>query len=80
MKNHHSRPTGTAPFPEVNVASFEVNAISSGGDNHKRGRGHSEVGGTGKTRTMVVSFTTRFKGIIQDRALRMQITRKAKLI
>ncbi|XP_050113829.1 uncharacterized protein LOC126592116 [Malus sylvestris] len=40
MKNHHSRPTGFAPFPKVNAVSLEVNAISSGGDNHKRGRGH----------------------------------------
>ncbi|CAN6676777.1 unnamed protein product [Malus baccata var. baccata] len=36
MKNHNSRPTGSAPFPEVNVASLEVNATSSGGDYHKR--------------------------------------------
>ncbi|XP_068304220.1 uncharacterized protein [Pyrus communis] len=35
MKNHHSRPTGSAPFPEVNADSLEVNATSSGGDNHK---------------------------------------------
>ncbi|XP_068316253.1 uncharacterized protein [Pyrus communis] len=41
MKNHHSRPTGSTPFPEVNAASLEVNATSSGGDNHKRGRGHN---------------------------------------
>ncbi|KAM1016799.1 hypothetical protein ACFX11_046440 [Malus domestica] len=40
MKNHQCQPTGSAPFPEVNVVSLEVNAISSGGDNHKRGRGH----------------------------------------
>ena len=40
MKNHHSRPTGSALFPEVNVVSLEVNATSSGGDNHKRGRDH----------------------------------------
>ncbi|XP_070668746.1 uncharacterized protein [Malus domestica] len=40
MKNHNSRPTGSAPFPEVNATSLEVNATSSGGDNHKRGRGH----------------------------------------
>ncbi|CAN6681727.1 unnamed protein product [Malus baccata var. baccata] len=40
MKNHNSRPTGSAPFPEVNVASFEVNTTSSGGDNHKRGCDH----------------------------------------
>nr|XP_008368293.1 uncharacterized protein LOC103431897 [Malus domestica] len=40
MKNHNSRPTRSAPFPEVNNASIEVNATSSGGNNHKRGRGH----------------------------------------
>ena len=38
----------------------------------------SEAGGTGKARTMVSSFTTRFQGIIQARALRMQIARKGK--
>ncbi|KAM1027901.1 hypothetical protein ACFX2A_041606 [Malus domestica] len=47
MKNHNSRPTGSAPFPEVNdaslkvnAASLKVNATSSSGDNHKPGRGH----------------------------------------
>ena len=40
MKNHQSRPTGYAPFPEGNDASLEVNATSYGGNNHKRGRGH----------------------------------------
>ncbi|XP_070665140.1 uncharacterized protein [Malus domestica] len=40
MRNHHSRPIGSAPFPEVNAASLEVNATSSSGDYHKRGRGH----------------------------------------
>ncbi|KAM0993136.1 hypothetical protein ACFX2A_008963 [Malus domestica] len=40
MKNHHSRPTRSAPFPEVNVTSLEMNSTSSGGDNHKQGRGH----------------------------------------
>ena len=35
LKNHYARPTGSAPFPEVNNASLEVNATSSGGDNHK---------------------------------------------
>ncbi|KAM1346508.1 hypothetical protein ACFX2H_035546 [Malus domestica] len=42
MKNHNSRPIGFAPFPKVNAASLEVNATSSGGDNHKRGRGHKQ--------------------------------------
>ncbi|CAN6715843.1 unnamed protein product [Malus baccata var. baccata] len=42
MKNHHSRPTGSAPFPEVNAASLEMNVISSGGDNYKRGCGHKQ--------------------------------------
>ncbi|XP_050133096.1 uncharacterized protein LOC126609137 [Malus sylvestris] len=40
MKNHQSRPTGSAPFPKVNVASLEMNTTSSGGDNHKQRRGH----------------------------------------
>ncbi|XP_050157494.1 uncharacterized protein LOC126631397 [Malus sylvestris] len=40
MKNHQSRPTRSAAFLEVNAASLEVNAISSDGDNHKRGCGH----------------------------------------
>ncbi|KAM2449651.1 hypothetical protein PS1_019735 [Malus domestica] len=40
MKNHQSRPTGSAPFPEVSAASLEVNPTSSSGDNHKRGHGH----------------------------------------
>ncbi|XP_070667810.1 uncharacterized protein [Malus domestica] len=35
MKNHQSRPTGSAPFQEVNDVSLEVNATSFGGDNHK---------------------------------------------
>ncbi|CAN6687393.1 unnamed protein product [Malus baccata var. baccata] len=40
MKKHQSRPTGSAPFPEVNVVSFEGNTTSSHGNNYKRGRGH----------------------------------------
>ncbi|XP_070677958.1 uncharacterized protein [Malus domestica] len=71
MKNHNSRPTGSAPFPEVNDASLEVNATSSGGNYYKQGRGHNEVDGIGKARTMVVSFTTRFRGIILARASNM---------
>ncbi|KAM1487092.1 hypothetical protein ACFX2I_001203 [Malus domestica] len=35
MKNHQSQSIGSASFPEVNAASLEVNATSSGGDNHK---------------------------------------------
>ncbi|XP_028964646.2 uncharacterized protein [Malus domestica] len=40
MKNHNSRPIRSAPFPEVNATSLEVNATSFGGDYHKRRRGH----------------------------------------
>ncbi|KAM2954190.1 hypothetical protein FF1_032502 [Malus domestica] len=40
MKNHNSRPTGSAPFPEVNDTFLEVNATSSGGNYHKQGCGH----------------------------------------
>ncbi|CAN6579215.1 unnamed protein product [Malus baccata var. baccata] len=42
MKNHQSQPTGFAPFPEMNALSLKVNATSSGGDNHKRGRSHKQ--------------------------------------
>ncbi|XP_034229408.1 uncharacterized protein LOC117638386 [Prunus dulcis] len=38
LKNHQSRPTGSAPLPEINAASQEVNATSSRGNIHKRGR------------------------------------------
>ncbi|CAL9001442.1 unnamed protein product [Prunus brigantina] len=39
LKNHQSRPTGSAPLPETYVAPREVNATSSRGSIHKRGRG-----------------------------------------
>ncbi|KAI5351289.1 hypothetical protein L3X38_004180 [Prunus dulcis] len=39
LKNHQSRPTGSSPLPEINAASQEVNATSSHGGIHKRGRG-----------------------------------------
>ncbi|XP_021817914.1 uncharacterized protein LOC110760045 [Prunus avium] len=39
LKNHQSCPTGSAPFPEVNAASREVNAASSRGSTHRRGLG-----------------------------------------
>ncbi|KAI5337997.1 hypothetical protein L3X38_017268 [Prunus dulcis] len=38
LKNHQSRPTGSAPLPRINAASQEVNATSSRGSIHKRGR------------------------------------------
>ncbi|KAM1483359.1 hypothetical protein ACFX1Q_035267 [Malus domestica] len=56
LKNHHSRPTGYAPFLEVNVASLEVNATSSGGDNHKRGRGHKRGRWNRKSKNHGVQF------------------------
>ncbi|CAN6717808.1 unnamed protein product [Malus baccata var. baccata] len=75
MKNHQSRPTGSASFPEVNDVSLEWNTILSHGNNYKRGRGHKR-GQKGKNHG--VQF--RFQGIIQARALKMQIAKKAKLI
>ncbi|KAL6269490.1 hypothetical protein ACE6H2_026401 [Prunus campanulata] len=39
LKNHQSRPTGSAPLPEINATSREVNATSSRGSIHKHGRG-----------------------------------------
>lgn len=44
MKNHESRPTGTAPFPEVNVASHDQ------GQNNGRGRGRNNGRGRGRGR------------------------------
>ncbi|XP_068322595.1 uncharacterized protein [Pyrus communis] len=56
MKNHHSQPTGSAPFPEVNADSLEVNATSCGGDNHKRGRDHKQDGWNRKGKNHGVQF------------------------
>ncbi|XP_068318548.1 uncharacterized protein [Pyrus communis] len=56
MKNHQSRPTRSAPFPEVNHASLEVNATPYGGNNHKRGRGHRRGRWNGKSKNDVVQF------------------------
>ncbi|KAL6281303.1 hypothetical protein ACE6H2_018184 [Prunus campanulata] len=39
LKNHQSRPTVSAPLPEINAASQEVNATLSRDSIHKRGRG-----------------------------------------
>ncbi|CAL8134541.1 unnamed protein product [Prunus armeniaca] len=39
LKNHQSRPTCSAPLPEINAASQEVNATSSHGSIHRRGLG-----------------------------------------
>ncbi|XP_009375238.2 uncharacterized protein LOC103964073 [Pyrus x bretschneideri] len=51
MKNHQSRPTGSAPFPEMNDDSLEGNTTSSRDNNYKRGHGH-KCGGNGHwTRT-----------------------------
>ncbi|CAN6693208.1 unnamed protein product [Malus baccata var. baccata] len=56
MKNHQSRPTGSAPFPEVNVVSLKVNATSFSGNNHKRGRGHKRGRWNGKDKNHGVQF------------------------
>ncbi|XP_068339069.1 uncharacterized protein [Pyrus communis] len=56
LKNQHSRPTGSAPFPEVNVVSLEANATSSGGNNHKRKRGHRRRWWNGKGKNHGVQF------------------------
>ncbi|KAM0982076.1 hypothetical protein ACFX2A_015346 [Malus domestica] len=40
MKNHQSRLTESAPFPEVNAAFLEGNTISFRDNNYKRGCGH----------------------------------------
>ena len=56
LKNHQSRLTGSAPFPEVNATSLEVNTISSGGNNHKRGYGHMRGRWNGKGKNHGVQF------------------------
>jgi hypothetical protein len=45
MKNHSARPTGSAPFPEVNVATHDHY-----GQNRGRGRGHGRGRGRGRGR------------------------------
>ncbi|XP_074336793.1 uncharacterized protein LOC141673966 [Apium graveolens] len=39
MKNHESRPTGSSPFPEVNVATYNFGRGHGGGHGCGRGRG-----------------------------------------
>jgi len=41
MKNHEARPTGSAPFPEVNAAKYDKS-------NNFRGRGHGRGLGRGR--------------------------------
>ncbi|KAK4404374.1 hypothetical protein Sango_0806000 [Sesamum angolense] len=43
LKNHESRPTGSAPFPKVNVATrnhYNHESYRGRGHNHSHGRGH----------------------------------------
>ncbi|XP_076907544.1 uncharacterized protein LOC143564029 [Bidens hawaiensis] len=43
MKNHETRPVGTAPFPEANVATYNGQSGNRGrghGRDYQRGRGH----------------------------------------
>ncbi|XP_009354507.2 uncharacterized protein LOC103945642 [Pyrus x bretschneideri] len=48
MKNHQSRPTGSAPLPEMNDVCLDGNTTSSRGNNYKRGRGHKRGCWNGK--------------------------------
>ena len=41
MKNHEACPTGSAPFPEVNAATYHPYNGQSRGRGHGRGRGQS---------------------------------------
>ncbi|KAM2447502.1 hypothetical protein PS1_017830 [Malus domestica] len=50
LKNHQSRRIGSAQFSKVNADSLKVNATSSSGNNHKRGRWN------GKGKNHVVQF------------------------
>ena len=55
MKNHESRPTGSAPFPEVNEATHNNSKMrrnhdreNSRGHSRGRGRGHDRGRGRGR--------------------------------
>ncbi|CAN6684993.1 unnamed protein product [Malus baccata var. baccata] len=48
---------------EVNDVSLEVNATSSGGDNHKRGRGHKRGRWNRKSKNHGVQFHNQEKGV-----------------
>ncbi|XP_022014505.1 uncharacterized protein LOC110914003 [Helianthus annuus] len=51
MKNHETRPVGTTPFPEVNVATYNDQSGSHGrGRGYQRGRGHGRSRGRGHGR------------------------------
>ena len=50
MKNHEARPTGSAPFPEVNAATYHPYNGQNRGHSHGRGRGHSRGRGCGRGR------------------------------
>ena len=50
MKNHEARPTGLAPFPEMNVTTYHPYNGQSRGRGHGRGRGHSRGRGRGRGR------------------------------
>ncbi|GJY64979.1 hypothetical protein Tco_0466439 [Tanacetum coccineum] len=55
MKNHETRPTGTAPFPKANMATFNN---KNGGRNRgsDRGRGHVRRSGFGQGNYRSVQF------------------------
>lgn len=46
IKNHQSRPTGSAPLPEVNNTSFQQNVRGKG---HRGGRGYGRYRGRGRS-------------------------------
>ena len=50
MKNHEARPTGSAPFPEVNAATYHHYNGQNRGRGHGHGRGHSQGRGRGRER------------------------------
>ncbi|KAK9740899.1 hypothetical protein RND81_03G069200 [Saponaria officinalis] len=65
MKNHESRPTGSTPFPEANVAFYNKRGPNNNHytDNSSRGRGRSYgrgrgrgFGGYGRSQNLGVSF------------------------
>ncbi|GKB39880.1 hypothetical protein Tco_0884822 [Tanacetum coccineum] len=50
MKNHESRPTGSAPLFEANVVTYNQSGGRGRGSDRGRGRGHRRGRGRGKWR------------------------------
>jgi hypothetical protein len=84
MKNHQSRPTGSAPFPEANGTSFHGNK-----GNHGRGRGHGRKNYRGQGNVLIIptkellhttrSGTTLRQNKMKTKVYRINLQRNMKI-